>query len=138
MCKWPTFFKLGTSEMVCFSCQVNECTSIVGTFLFFMFSIAKRTSAMPWGKDGGSAGSSRSGRLRTSSKCCTHLAACFLSVVITFCCFSFTGMLWLVLLPQSCLVILNLFQNLSFSLLCEKLYCTTENGLVLCCLSQAF
>ena len=38
---------------------------------------------------GGSAGSSGSGRLRSSLKCCTHLVACSLSFVITFACFLF-------------------------------------------------
>ena len=38
---------------------------------------------------GGSAGSSGSGRLRSSLKCCTHLVACSLSFVIAFACFLF-------------------------------------------------
>ena len=62
---------------------------------------------------GGSAGSSGSGRLRSSLKCCTHLVASvarfhLLLPLPVFCLFVvvFTDMVWFELLPHSCLVIL--------------------------------
>ena len=89
--------------------------SIPGAFPLFMALIAVFTSSRDGGlmsmpsmssDGGGFAGSSGSGRLRTSRKCWTHLSACSFSVVISFPCLSLTGVLWLVFCPQSCLVIL--------------------------------
>ena len=57
-------------------------------------------------KGSGFAGSLGPGRLSTSLKCCTRLAACSLLVVITFPSLSLTGLVLVLLRPLKCFVIL--------------------------------
>ena len=88
--------------------------SIPGAFTFFKGFITVSTSA----REGGSvlmlrpsegpqfAASLGCRRLGASLKCSTHLAACSFSVVITFPSSSLIGLMWVLLSPLSCLVIL--------------------------------